>query len=293
VADLRRVLPSDLTDVVQRLGLRRNALWREVMAARPDADQPLREHGKAEPVRVCNLPEPVQGVAEQAIYLTWLHCMLGVTNPPPWVADLDCLWVRLTYEPTDRPLAVWLADVPGTSGYIHMRQFAVADTAPPLVSSRPREVRDVSQLLASLVSDLVDMARVATEVRGALADALPADAEALTAELSVQAVERFRSAEAGLTDEQRGRMGTAESVSARELATEVREALRQAVAVLWARDVCANIAHPPPWAVEPRASRVEFGLYPHTPGLGDAAGREYVRVWAPEGHHTLQTGIYG
>jgi len=292
VSDLREVLPSDLREVVDRLGHTRNALWREVMAARPDAHEPLREHGQAQPVPLRDFPGPAWSLAERAIQLTWLHHMLGRLTPPPWVPDPDCLWVRLTYEPTDRPLAVWLANVPGTSGYIYMLQLAPGDAPRAPVPGRPREVRDVSRLLASLCGDLVDVARAATEVQGALAAALPADAEALAAELTVQATERFRSAEAGLTNKQRERMAEAESVSVWELSADVRENLRQAVALLWARDVCAQIAHPPAWAISPHSSRVEFGLFPRASDMGDASGREYVRVWPAEGDDTLQTGIW-
>jgi len=292
VSDLREVLPPDLSEVVDRLGHARNLLWREVLAARPDADEPLRAHGQAQPVPLRDFAEPARDAAERAIQLTWLHHMLGRLTPPPWVPDLDCLWVRLTYEPTDRPLAVWLANVPGTSGYIHMLQLATGDAPPASVSARPREVRDVSRLLASLSGDLVDVARAATEVRGALAAALPADAEALAAELTVQATERFRSAEAGLTGEQRARMAQAESVSARELSADVRGNLQQAVALLWARDLCAQIAHPQAWAVEPSTSRIEFGVFPQAPDTADASGREYVRIWPAQGNDTLQTGIW-
>jgi len=292
VRDLREVLPSDLDPITDRLSRRRNALWREVMAARPDAAEPLREHGQAPVFPVSEFPEREQKLAVEAIHLTQLLHLLGEVSPPPWVPDLDCLWVRLTWEPTDRPLAVWLANVPGTSGRIHMRQFAVGNAPAAPVPERRREVRDVSQLLASISGDVMDVARAATEVHGALAAALPADAEPLETELTAQAADRFRAAEAGLTDEQRQRMGRPESVSVRELSADVRENLRQAAALLWARDLCAAIAQPPPWSVDPLSSRLEFGLYPHLPGLGDAGGREYVRLWPSEGHHTLQTGIY-
>ncbi|MBM3500340.1 MAG: sigma-70 family RNA polymerase sigma factor [Armatimonadetes bacterium] len=292
VGDLRRVLPTDLKAVIERLRQRRNALWREVMAARPDADQPLQEHGHAPVFPVRDLSEAARHTAVEAIHLTQMLQMLGALNPPPWVEDPDCLWIRVTLEPTDRPLAVWLANVPGTRGHIHQRQFATDDPLPPALSGRPGEIHDVSQLLASLASDLVDAARAATEVQGALAAALPADAAALAAELTAQAGQRFSAAEPGLTDEQRRRMADKESVSVRELAAEVREDVRQAVALLWARDVCGEIAHPPPWAVEPRSSRLEFGLYPQWSDLGDAAGREYVRIWSPVGQNTLQTGIW-
>jgi hypothetical protein len=231
-------------------------------------------------------------VAAQAIYLTQLGEMLDWTVPPPWVEDLDVLWIRLGPEPVDQPLGVWLANVPGTSGYIHALTLDATNAPSAAVPGHPGEVRDVSQLLASLASDLVDFARAATEVQGALAAALPADAEALAAELTVQATERFRSAKTGLTDAQRERMARRESISARELAAEVRENLRQAVALLWARDVCAQIAQPPPWAADPQSSRLEFGLFPQEPRLGDAAGRKYVKIWPPEGHDTFQTGIW-
>ncbi len=292
VGDLRRVLPPNSKALRERLGQRRNALWQEVMAKRPDSDQPLREHGQALVFPVRELPEPQQEAAVEAIHLTHMIGLMADLTPPPWVEDLDCLWVRLTYEPTERPLAVWLADVPGTCGRIHMRQFALADSPPPAVCGRPSQARDVGQLLASLAGDVADVARAAAEVQGALAAALPADAAALAAELTAQAAQRFRAAESGLADGQRERMAQRESVSARELATEVRENLRQAVALLWARDVCAEIASPPPWAVDPRSSRLEFGLYPQWSDLKEAAGREYVRIWSPVGQNTLQTGIW-
>ncbi|HJN15538.1 MAG TPA: sigma-70 family RNA polymerase sigma factor, partial [Armatimonadota bacterium] len=150
VRDLRKVVPSDLDDVVERLGLRRNAMWREVMATRPDADQPLVPQSDAQARPLSGYPDDAQQTALQAIEITALQHTLACLSPPSWVADLDCLWVWLKPDTVEGRTSAWLSRVPGKTWRVCMFQFdrpAPAPTGPP---SRHARHRDVGQLLRSL-----------------------------------------------------------------------------------------------------------------------------------------------
>ena len=294
VGDLLEALPLDVDELTDSARSRRNAAWRQILAALPEGlRQNVAGQDSASPIPVADFPEEMRPGVRDAMHLTWLLDILLDLRPPPWVVDLEVLWISFGSRPGSTEPTVWIADVPGDSGTIHPYISLTAPTdratSPVAVTPAPgTEWRDVAQLLASVAQDVT---RTARSVRTALLSTLPADAAALLPRLQAEMCASFTLVRERLTAEQREQIPQGKRVAAAHFDERVKSILRQAVALYWAEDIVSGLAEVPAWIEDFGASSVEFGLYPQDPSLGEHFGREYVKVRGPARADQYQTGI--
>jgi RNA polymerase sigma-70 factor (ECF subfamily) len=299
VRDLRQALPPDLAELRSSVGSRRNALWREILDGLPEARRQAVQEGQPQSLSVSELPDDVRQRVREAMHFTWVSDILDVFQPPPWVDDLGVLWIRFGGGRNGETPTVSLANVPGNCGHIYegisLAPLTERTLQPPAVlPTSPAQRRDVAQLLASLSHDAVEASEC---VRATLLEALPADAGGLMSQVHTEMCALFGLVREGLTPAQMTQREQGKRVAAAELDGEVKSALYQAVTLHWAERILYDLARAPLWVQYFETAGVEFGLYPMDDGLGEHAGREYVRVYAPNPHRpnatqSWQTGIW-
>lgn len=276
VRDLRSALPPDLHEVAARVNSLRVRRWREVLAALPGELQELKPQGEAPRLRVPEVPESARDAALEAMYLTWLDNIMVKLNPPPWIADPSCLWVKFEESEGYGP-SVAFSNVPGNSGWVHSG-LKLEPGSKGAAAEAPALGRDVGQLLESLASDVADVTGATDAVRARLMAIIPADVGELAAEAYSEMVAHAQAARKQFTPAHESKMDEGERVSVTEASEEARRLLHEGTSYYWAWGICSSLASRPSWLAEPEKAELEFGLYPDCETLGEAAGKPYVIV---------------